>query len=502
MPYADEGIMDYKSFLRENGRKVNRYLNMVLWCFVPVGPAIAIGIWTGPFAMLGYGIALQILVTTLVLALVHFLLLKKWPYSVVTSMFALLGIDIFLAYLNVAHVGIRLTWCLVPLLSLLFCDSRIYFASVAINYVLMCTATWMLAPFMAEQRIDYESAAAFMANTAGGYTIETIIMGGAGYALGRLASGYFKDLISQHKLILEREVQAREHFEILDSMAEIYDKVNLLDFDRKIERPMTGGTREEYALDLSKQTHTRLVSSLMGTVAADQVEAFAKFTDITTIQNRLGSRKSITGEFVDKVRGWFRAQYIVAKRDENEYPIVIIFTIQNIEEEKRKEEHLIRIAMTDGLTRLYNRRCYEDDILRYKTENMERNLALFSLDVNGLKVANDTKGHAAGDELIKGAADCLLEAVGLRGKAYRTGGDEFMAVVHTEDCTKLLNDIKSRAMAWRGEYVDNLSVSVGYAAHADHPELGIVDLEKLADRMMYEDKADYYHRNGRDRRKL
>lgn len=501
MTNTEGGIQDYKSFLQENRRKVNNYLNIVLWCCVLAGPAVALGIWIGMFPILGYGITAQISLATLALAVIHFLLLKKWPTSVVTSMFALLTIDVFLMYLNIAHVGIRLTWWLVPLLALLFCDFRIYFSSVVINYVLLCIATWMLSPYMAQNRIDYNSAAEFMANTAGGYTIETIIMGSAGYVLGRLAAGYFRELISQHKLILERESQVREHFNILDSMAEIYDKVNLLDFERKIERPLTGEARAEYTLNIPRQTHTNMVTSLIGTVVADQVESFVKFTNITTVQNRLGSRKSITGEFVDKVNGWFRAQYIVAKRDENEYPVVIIFTIQNIEEEKRKEEHLIRIAMTDGLTRLYNRRCYEEDILKYKTDSMERNLALFSMDVNGLKVANDTKGHAAGDELIKGAADCLLDAVGLRGKCYRTGGDEFMAVVHTEDCAELLRDIKSRALAWRGEYVDNLSVSVGYAACADHPELGIVDLEKIADRMMYDDKAEYYKKNGRDRRK-
>ena len=43
----------------------------------------------------------------------------------------------------------------------------------------------------------------------------------------------------------------------------------------------------------------------------------------------------------------------------------VIFTIQNIDDEKRREEHLLRIALTDELTRLYNRRSYDEDIETY-----------------------------------------------------------------------------------------------------------------------------------------
>ena len=70
---------------------------------------------------------------------------------------------------------------------------------------------------------------------------------------------------------------------------------------------------------------------------------------------------------------------------------------------------------------------------------------MFSVDVNGLKKVNDTKGHTAGDELIKGAANCLTLAVGNNGKVYRTGGDEFMAVLFTENPEKIRDEIKNKA---------------------------------------------------------
>ena len=77
---------------------------------------------------------------------------------------------------------------------------------------------------------------------------------------------------------------------------------------------------------------------------------------------------------------------------------------------------------------LYQIRCicnpYEEDILEYSAAPLSENFVYASIDVNGLKIVNDEIGHAAGDELIKGAADCMTKAFGSYGKVYRTGGDE------------------------------------------------------------------------------
>ena len=132
---------------------------------------------------------------------------------------------------------------------------------------------------------------------------------------------------------------------------------------------------------------------------------------------------------------------------------------------------------------------------------LEDDLVLFSLDVNGLKKANDTLGHNAGDELIKGAAECLAYAVGNQGKAYRTGGDEFMAIIHTEDAEGLRKEIQEKAKEWRGVYSDTLEFSVGYASHQAHVQCTIDELEHLADTDMYAEKEKYYKDRQHDRRR-
>lgn len=181
---------------------------------------------------------------------------------------------------------------------------------------------------------------------------------------------------------------------------------------------------------------------------------------------------------------------------------MVIYTTRNIDEEKRREEHLIRLSMTDEMTRLYNRRCYDEDLAEYADRPPEDDLVIFSIDVNGLKTVNDTKGHAAGDELIKGAADCLALSIRHGGKVYRTGGDEFMALVHTNTPEMIREGIQQKAAQWHGMYTDKITMSVGYAAFKDHPEASLADLEHIADSDMYAVKERYYRENGIAQRRI
>ena len=126
--------------------------------------------------------------------------------------------------------------------------------------------------------------------------------------------------------------------------------------------------------------------------------------------------------------------------------------------------------------------------------------ALIVCDTNNLKQINDTKGHAAGDELIRGAASCLLDVIGSRGKVYRTGGDEFIAILCTSEYETILKQIREKAESWRSGLVDELSFSLGCASYRENPDASIEDLEKLADEEMYKDKEKYYSQPGHNRR--
>jgi diguanylate cyclase (GGDEF)-like protein len=494
-------IDDYQSFITNNRIKVNRYLNTALWFFIIAGPAIALGVKANIFPDITYQTCLIISLVVVILSAIHLILFKRNPNSVFTSAFALTAVDVLIVYMAVCHVNIHLTWFLVPLLSILFCDRLLYFYALGLNYVLMFATTWITAPYYFSQGSLFENPTFYFLDVIGGYTIETLVMAVSGYMIVSLASNYFKESFRQYEVIREQEKSVQEKMDILDSMVEIYDNVNLISFVDNTEMSLRDSEQKKHGIDMAAQTHTLMNQRIKNHVMPDQLEAFLTFTNITTVRNRLMNKKIISADFIDVVAGWFRAQYITVDAAEDGLPNVVIYTTRNVEEDKRREQHLLRLSMTDEMTRLYNRRCYDEDMAEYKDKAPEEDFVLFSVDVNGLKTVNDTKGHAAGDELIKGAADCLVLAVGPAGKAYRTGGDEFMAIVHTKDPEKIREEIWRKVSKWRGMYTEKMTLSVGYASYSEHKGTTVDNLEHVADADMYAGKERYYKENGIDRRR-
>lgn len=124
-----------------------------------------------------------------------------------------------------------------------------------------------------------------------------------------------------------------------------------------------------------------MYQTIKNQVMPDQTEAFTDFTNIKTIRSRLSHKKLISADFIDVVSGWFRAQYITVDQTLDGIPNVVIFTARNVDEEKKREEHLIRISMTDEMTRLFNRRCYDEDLKEFRKGDLAENFVLFSIDV-------------------------------------------------------------------------------------------------------------------------
>lgn len=174
----------------------------------------------------------------------------------------------------------------------------------------------------------------------------------------------------------------------------------------------------------------------------------------------------------------------------------------------RQKRQTDRIARLDFLTGLPNRRAYDERIAKLEKEP-PRHCVISMIDINGLKTANDTKGHKAGDELIRGVAECLEKTikdpryVGHVYYAYRIGGDEFTAIwlIDDELYLQMQETFREYVASWKGAYCDFLSISLGWASRDEFPMDSIDDLLRTADKRIYEDKAAYYRRSGIDRRK-
>lgn len=159
--------------------------------------------------------------------------------------------------------------------------------------------------------------------------------------------------------------------------------------------------------------------------------------------------------------------------------------------------------MKDALSRVYSRLAYNKALEKYnKSQSLPDNMVVFSIDINGLKIVNDTEGHDAGDKLIIGAGWCIEKAFGNAGKCYRVGGDEFivLARMSKEQAVETVKRLNNLTVQWSKGKKNKLSLSSGFAFAKDHEGFTVEGLAKKADQAMYSVKADYYLKNGLTRR--
>jgi len=157
-------------------------------------------------------------------------------------------------------------------------------------------------------------------------------------------------------------------------------------------------------------------------------------------------------------------------------------------------------ARTDSLTGLKNRRSLMADLeLQLELSSLASPRALLLFDLDGFKEYNDAFGHPAGDGLLSRLAARLADAVGSNGHAYRLGGDEFCALVHTgRDGIDELLPVCSAALTERGEGFE-VSSSFGSVLLPEEATTPTQALQ-LADRRMYARKGGRRMSAGRQSR--
>lgn len=108
-----------------------------------------------------------------------------------------------------------------------------------------------------------------------------------------------------------------------------------------------------------------------------------------------------------------------------------ICIVRDITERKRFEERIQHLANYDNLTGLPNRMLFYDRLSQAinMAQRNRHELALLYLDLDRFKSVNDTWGHDAGDEVLKGAADRIQAQVRDSDTVARVGGDEFAIIL-------------------------------------------------------------------------
>ncbi|SFM25281.1 PAS domain S-box-containing protein/diguanylate cyclase (GGDEF) domain-containing protein [Ectothiorhodospira mobilis] len=195
---------------------------------------------------------------------------------------------------------------------------------------------------------------------------------------------------------------------------------------------------------------------------------------------------------------WVLGRGRVIQRDADGRPLRVAGTLSDISERKHQEDELRRMASTDFLTGLANRRQFlgrmADELARVK-RRPDHPAVVLMMDLDHFKSINDTYGHSTGDAVIRHVAELLRTVLRRMDLGARMGGEEFAALLPAtalEDARgvaeRLRRTIKSTPVVYRGGIV-GVTVSIGLATLDPRDEDSDATLRR-ADLALYRAKGE------------
>lgn len=148
-----------------------------------------------------------------------------------------------------------------------------------------------------------------------------------------------------------------------------------------------------------------------------------------------------------------------------------------------------RMAYTDDMTQMRNRRAFDRDVEQFDKNNTS--VTILYVDMNGLKQINDCMGHQKGDEAIGHVAEKLLYFQKQGNFCYRLGGDEFCVLgvkMSGEKMEAECERINQELRELDGTYVHPLSIAYGAEEYHSWKNEDIFHVMKRADKKMYKKK--------------
>ena len=209
---------------------------------------------------------------------------------------------------------------------------------------------------------------------------------------------------------------------------------------------------------------------------------------------------------------WLLIREAVFMSNEVGEPIQIIGNAADITDRKQAEatlqelnSELEKLATTDELTQLANRRCFDLDFNRewQRMRQAQTPLSLILCDIDCFKAYNDTYGHQAGDDCLQKVAAAIRQAAKRSTDLVaRYGGEEFAVILANTDVDGAIQVAKRIGSAVKALQIDHgrstvsqvVTISLGVATVIPDGEISLESLIALADKGLYQAKH-----KGRDR---
>ena len=275
------------------------------------------------------------------------------------------------------------------------------------------------------------------------------------------------------------------------ALSEIYLCMHLIDIKTgKYEQIKNVKHVEKECEELDQENFSKRVYTTMKYFCTEMyLSSVLEFVDLSTLDRRLMETNTIVHEFIGTVSGWCRERFIKVDSDEKGRLWHVLYCVEVIDEQKRREKKLLYLSETDSMTGINNRGSGERKI----TEFLEKKKGGL-LDCDKFKKINDTYGHAVGDTVLIKLAAVLQRACRENDIVMRLGGDEFAMYLpgmpdkaQAESFFKrLFTQIDKISISeMQGE---KINVSLGASLYSDKDRATFDTLYHEADAAMYESK--------------
>ncbi len=170
----------------------------------------------------------------------------------------------------------------------------------------------------------------------------------------------------------------------------------------------------------------------------------------------------------------------------------VVLTFRDITKTEKLEQKLSFQAMHDELTGLINRRAFQRELKEAITNAQQKNHhhVLLYIDLDQFKVINDTKGHGAGDELLKQLSQEIASSLRREDTLARLGGDEFGVLLKgcpmekgEEIANSLIKTVRNYRFLWQKQTF-SVGASIG-AASIDQNSGNLAEVMSIADAACY-----------------
>lgn len=183
--------------------------------------------------------------------------------------------------------------------------------------------------------------------------------------------------------------------------------------------------------------------------------------------------------------------------DMQDYVSDILSAEEKSRDMKELADAMHELAIVDALTGIRNKTAYTREAEKLERElqaDREVHFGLAMIDLNFLKVINDSYGHEKGDEALRNVTKIIC-TVFSHSPVFRVGGDEFIVILRGQDYDNI-DALTERFCAQASGSVDSaepwtqVSASIGVALYDKDVDKSVDDVLKRADQAMYEKKKE------------